>query len=450
MSDSLSRFFAREEFFGWLLFSPERHRYIVPVSRAAIRALDITIRDRRTPNRKDLREFDPREACDALGWLRSHGCAPNTIEVVRRNPQPDSLSAPLNVYFDYTSVCNLSCTMCYDEPKRRGIKREREMSLEEIDGIFHELRHMGVFRVDLAGGEPLLFPKALLAYLHGARSRSISVSITTNATRLTKDLARRILEYDLKTITVSIDGYDAETNDAVRGAGAFDLARRGVRNLLEARRECGSSTRVAIKYTFPPSLSEEEVRRYVALGQQLGVDQVKLNPMRPSGEASGDLHLIEDPKRYYVALESIRRVAESTPELEVSGPVNPATCFGGRIPHIRDWGCVAGKELITIDSVGNVRPCSMMNDFVAGNVRHARIESIYLESRLLELRGRSLSECNSCSAYSTCRGGCRVRSQAAGDFFAKDPLCPVGAGQPLVPGPTYVPAFEELGLPHSL
>lgn len=444
------RFFAREEFFGWLLFDTRTHQYVVPVTPIAIQAFRSVVEDAVVPQAADLPGSDLAEADEVVRWLRDNECEPASIRISNREPKPGMLSAPLNVYFDFTSLCNLACTMCYDEPKRAGIKRAFELNLAEIDDVFEQLRQMGVFRVDLAGGEPTLLPRVLDAYLNSARKRDISVSMTTNATRLTVDLARRILQKELKTITVSIDGHEAEANDRIRGNGAFDLAITGVRNLVTAKRDLGSGTIIAIKDTFRPTIKTGEIEGFVALGKELGVDKVKFNPMRPSGEAASDKELISNPSAYYAALREMKRIAGDTDDVEVSGPVNPVTCFGGRVPHIKDWGCIAGKELLTINSVGNVRPCSMMNDFVVGNIRSTPIRDIYHNSRITTLRGGEKEECSSCAAFMTCRGGCRVRSQAAGEFFAKDPLCPKDAGQEMIFSPPKQSAFQYLGLPHSL
>ncbi|SRR5579862_242838 len=444
------RFFAREEFFGWLLFDPRTHQYVVPVTSAAICAFRRVIEDGDLPLADELPGDDRDHAADIARWLRDNDCIPGSIRISCRAPKPGMLSAPLNVYFDFTSICNLACTMCYDEPKRAGTKRSSELTVAEIDGVFAQLGEMGVFRVDLAGGEPTLLPDVLEAYLAAADKHHISVSMTTNGTRLSYDLSRRILGHGLKTVTVSIDGHDAGMNDRVRGAGAFEKAVLGLQNLLTAKRDLGSDTVIAIKNTFRPTITAEEIGGFVELGRSLGVDKVKFNSMRPSGEAAADRELISAVPAYYAALREMKRLADLSDDVEISGPVNPATCFGGRISHLTDWGCVAGKELMTIDSIGNVRPCSMMNDFVVGNVRSNSLREIYFNSRINSLRNVEKAECSSCSAFMTCRGGCRVRSQAAGDFFAKDPLCPKDAGQDMVHAAERARPFQYLGLPHSL
>ena len=93
---------------------------------------------------------------------------------------------------------------------------------------------------------------------------------------------------------------------------------------------------------------------------------------------------------------------------------------------------------------------TMMNDFIVGNVRERPIRDIYHDDQLGKLRGIEKDECSACAAYMTCRGGCRIRSQAAGDFFAKDPLCPKDAGQDRTYSARQSSPFQYLGLPHAL
>ena len=449
------RFFAREEFFGYLLFDRLKHKYVSPMNRTALEATRIIVGERRAPTAEELaRSAGEGESASrrTLAEAEEISLRPENISIEARHPRENSISAPLNVYLDHTSFCNLTCTFCYDYVKLSGRKRPDELTHAEIVSVLDQLREMGTFRIDIAGGEPTLWKKFFLGYLDEARKRDIAVSATSNGTLIDDEFAEAIIERGLKTLTISIDGWNAETNDAVRGEGAFAKACRGVEALVRAKERMGADLPIAIKYTFAPSLAEEEARNYVRLGIRLRVDKVKFNPMRPSGRAELWNALTANPTAYYRALGNIQRaIAAHSHEIEVSGPMNPATCFGGRIPHLQKWGCIAGKELIAIDSVGNVRPCSMMTDYILGNIRQQRIRDLYENSpRNVALREARDESCTGCQAYSACGGGCRVRSMSAGNMFRKDPLCPVDAGIPVKIHPAVTPAFEYLGLPHSL
>jgi hypothetical protein len=90
------RFFAREEFFGWLLFDTRTHQYVVPVTPIAIQAFRSVVEDAVVPQAADLPGSDLAEADEVVRWLRDNECEPASIRISNREPKPGMLSAPLN------------------------------------------------------------------------------------------------------------------------------------------------------------------------------------------------------------------------------------------------------------------------------------------------------------------------------------------------------------------
>ncbi|MBV6494812.1 MAG: Coenzyme PQQ synthesis protein E [Turneriella sp.] len=58
---------------------------------------------------------------------------------------------PLSAVFVVCNRCNLRCKYC-----NSPFLKERELSLSEIDTLFTNLQHTGIFRLGLTGGEPLV------------------------------------------------------------------------------------------------------------------------------------------------------------------------------------------------------------------------------------------------------------------------------------------------------
>ncbi len=81
------RFFAREEFFGWLLFDTQTHQYVVPVTAGAIQAFRRIVEDAAVPRAEDLQGADGVEAAEILRWLSDNECAPGSIRVSNREPK---------------------------------------------------------------------------------------------------------------------------------------------------------------------------------------------------------------------------------------------------------------------------------------------------------------------------------------------------------------------------
>ncbi|MBS0511643.1 MAG: GTP 3',8-cyclase MoaA [Proteobacteria bacterium] len=120
-----------------------------------------------------------------------------------------------------TDRCNFRCIYCMprevfgkDYP---FLPREELLSFEEITRVARRAAALGVRKIRITGGEPLLRKdlEQLIAMLAGLEG--VELTLTTNGVLLPK-LARRLKEAGLHRVTVSLDALDDETfrrmNDA--------------------------------------------------------------------------------------------------------------------------------------------------------------------------------------------------------------------------------------------
>ncbi len=134
------------------------------------------------------------------------------------------------------TLCNLRCTHCFISCSPTNHSHEM-MSLEDVRRYLDEARQMGVKEYYFTGGEPFM-NKDLFAMIELALKQG-PVSILTNGLLITSKTAARLKslsdasDYSLE-LRVSLDGYDAETHDAVRGLGTFEKTLKGVLNLAAA------------------------------------------------------------------------------------------------------------------------------------------------------------------------------------------------------------------------
>ena len=63
------------------------------------------------------------------------------------------LEAPICLTWELTYACNLACRHCLSSSGRRD---PAELSTAECFGVADELQRLGVFYVNLGGGEPML------------------------------------------------------------------------------------------------------------------------------------------------------------------------------------------------------------------------------------------------------------------------------------------------------
>src|SRR5262245_29383418 len=118
----------------------------------------------------------------------------------------DQLERPLrNLRVSVTDRCNLRCAYCMPEEEYVWLPREDILSFEEIASLVDVFTDLGVDKVRLTGGEPLLRKDVdrLVAML-AANPRLRDLAMTTNGVLLAEQAAR-LHAAGLHRVTVSLD-----------------------------------------------------------------------------------------------------------------------------------------------------------------------------------------------------------------------------------------------------
>ena len=134
------------------------------------------------------------------------------------------LDAPICLTWELTYACNLQCVHCLSSSGQRD---ERELSTAEAKRVLDELRDLQVFYINIGGGEPMV-RRDFFELLEYSVGNGIGVKFSTNGAFIDAEKARRLAAMDYLDIQISLDGVDAVTNDAVRGIGSYDMARRAM------------------------------------------------------------------------------------------------------------------------------------------------------------------------------------------------------------------------------
>ncbi|HLF71301.1 MAG TPA: GTP 3',8-cyclase MoaA [Dehalococcoidia bacterium] len=137
----------------------------------------------------------------------------------------DTLQRPLrDLRISVTDRCNFRCTYCM--PKEVFgrdyvfLERAALLSFEEITRLARIFAGLGVHKLRLTGGEPLLRRDfetlvSMLANIDGLDD----IAMTTNGSLLTLDRARALKAAGLKRVTVSLDSLDDETFMSMNDVG---------------------------------------------------------------------------------------------------------------------------------------------------------------------------------------------------------------------------------------
>ncbi|HEV7672757.1 MAG TPA: radical SAM protein [Thermoanaerobaculia bacterium] len=172
------------------------------------------------------------------------------------------------------TVCNLACTHCFISCSPTNHTHEF-MSLGEVSRYLEEGAGLGVKEYYFTGGEPFLNSdmEAILA----AALRYGPATVLTNGLLLDPARCQRLkalvdaAEYSLD-LRVSLDGFDAASNDPIRGPGTFDRILDGIVNLVAA----GLNPIITVTEVHRESGTDEGKARFFELLRGLGIEKPRL------------------------------------------------------------------------------------------------------------------------------------------------------------------------------
>jgi cyclic pyranopterin phosphate synthase len=174
-----------------------------------------------------------------------------------------------------TDRCNFRCTYCM--PKEifgkdyAFLPREQILSFEEIERLARAFVALGVEKLRITGGEPLVrrdLPRliAMLAAIRRPDSGPLDLTLTTNGSAL-RALAPALAEAGLRRVTVSLDSLDDEVFGAMNGID-FPVAK--VLDGIAAATEAGLAP-VKINMVVRRGVNESSVLPMAAWAREAGV-----------------------------------------------------------------------------------------------------------------------------------------------------------------------------------
>lgn len=141
------------------------------------------------------------------------------------------------MHLNLTYLCNLKCRTCRPEGYKYSVRNMERGTLESIIAdVFDSLTHL---RLD-SSGELTLSPE-LEYVLNEASRRKISVFISTNGTRITKEIADLFVSSTVEKIQVSLDSPDKTTNEWIRLGAKHDEIIEGTKQLVAAKKRAHAS-----------------------------------------------------------------------------------------------------------------------------------------------------------------------------------------------------------------
>ncbi|MGI5865042.1 MAG: GTP 3',8-cyclase MoaA [Myxococcales bacterium] len=248
-----------------------------------------------------------------------------------------------------TERCNFRCGYCTPPDSRFDGESLGAEELVRLVGIFARL---GVRRVRLTGGEPLL-RRDVLEIARGIRALPgiAELAMTTNG-HLLERMAGALLEAGVTKLNISLDSLDPDRFKRLTGgAGSLDRLLAGIAACLNARFDDVKLNTVIVR-----GENDGEAADIIRYAWSKGIVARFIECMPFShGRPVPTLELIERIRRDGIDLRPESEVSASRP----SGPSEYWTGDGGRVGFIRPLTrCFCGScNRVRVASNGDLRAC---------------------------------------------------------------------------------------------
>ncbi len=334
------------------------------------------------------------------------------LRIVQNPLVEGAYSSPLKLFVDVSNYCNLTCDHCLSDSSRDG---EDQLSLKSLIPIAKEAGEVGVLYAKLGGGEPLLHSE-ILGIIDTFNDNHVDVSLTTNGTVMPIELARALVQRQVK-VSVSFDGTQ-ETHNRIRGDGVYQKALRTVERL---QREGVDFTLQATLFPF----NFDDIPALVQLAEEYGA-VLKVRRAKPSGRTiDNELCMVQPSAEYFSLLEYLNGLGD---RVDIEDIMNFNCGYDSEL-LVGDRDCAAGTRSLHIDQYGNVSPCVFLGkDLRAGNIfKGGTIMSEWRRAHsFVVMRELEMSEpCYDCERVSKCHNECpAIKLYATGSLTGHDPACP--------------------------
>jgi radical SAM protein with 4Fe4S-binding SPASM domain len=153
---------------------------------------------------------------------------------------------PFCVRIENTNICNARCSMC---PRDQMTRRQGVMDDEAYRRIIDQSVAMGVDYINLHNyGEPLIDNRLSDRVSYAKKKGIRRVTTNTNASLLTADKSRELLEAGLDELFVSIDAASRTTYEKVRIGLDYDILVDNLLNFIRIREKQKAKSKLIVSF----------------------------------------------------------------------------------------------------------------------------------------------------------------------------------------------------------
>lgn len=258
------------------------------------------------------------------------------------------------VRMSVTDRCDFRCVYCMSE-QMTFLPRAQLLTLEELELVGRAFVELGITKIRLTGGEPLV-RKNILQLFHGLGKLEAltELVLTTNGSQLVK-MAQPLKEAGVKRINISLDTLKPELFHKMTRTGKLESVLRGIDAAIDAGFE-----RVKINAVILKHRNHEEVIDLVQFAIDKGIDISFIEEM-PLGEIGehdraeafySSTQIRHDLKQSFTLLPTTETTAGPSKYYRVA---HTDTRVGFISPHSHNFCETCNRVRMTTD--GHLLPC---------------------------------------------------------------------------------------------
>lgn len=323
------------------------------------------------------------------------------FEVFRRHKKHISEIHPLTTLFwECTLRCNLQCMHCGSDCKQ--ISSVNDMPFADftraLDSISNHMHPSNVF-ICITGGEPLVRSDLEECGMEISQ-RGFAWGMVTNGLALTRQRFESLQKAGLKTISISLDGFE-QAHTALRGnTQSFSKA-------VEAIKIVQTAPHITFDViTCVSPLNINEIHDLADFLIDLGVRRWRINTIFPVGRGSENTCLHLSNAQFLQLFETIEHIRKTKP-IDLS--YSCEGFLGNFEGAVRDsfFFCRAGINYASVLIDGSISACTnIRSKFIQGSIYSHDFMQVW-NTQFELYRNRKWThkgQCAECDMYSYCEG----------------------------------------------
>ena len=264
-----------------------------------------------------------------------------------------------------TNRCNVNCLYCHHDGM---VKSKDEMTADELYTICKVAKNIGVRKIRLSGGEPLL-KKDIVEIVERIASLDFKdISMTTNGTLLER-YAQDLKDAGLDRVNVSLDTLNRKTFEFITKKDYLEDAKRGILKAVEV-----GLYPVKINMVIMKDINQDEIDDMFEFCKENGI-VLQLIELIESENCDDD-KFSED---YHYKLDDIENELA-----DIADEVHERKFMQGRKKYYIDGGEIevvkpvdnstfcANCSRLRITPDGKIKPCLLRNDNLVELISHVR------------------------------------------------------------------------------